>query len=112
MIEPVTTTEAQLDATFAALGDVTRRAILTRLAGGEAALSKLAEPFDMTQTAVTKHVRVLEAAGLVEMRKRGRTRYCRLKAKPLRSATDWLQTYRRFWEDSLAALADKLENRT
>lgn len=98
-----------LDQTFAALGDGTRRAILTRLARGEAALSALAAPFDMSQTAVSKHVRVLADAGLVRISKRGRTRYCVLEAAPMKQAAEWLETYQAFWEDRFDALARHLE---
>lgn len=98
-----------LDQTFAALGDGTRRAILARLAQGETALSDIAAPFDMSQTAVSKHVRVLADAGLVRVSKRGRTRYCRLEAAPMKQAADWLETYQTFWEDRFDALAQHLE---
>ncbi len=94
-----------LDKTFAALGDGTRRAIVARLAGGETALSELAEPFEMSLTAVSKHVRVLSDAGLVALEKRGRTRYCSLRATPMREAWDWLGDYQAFWEGSFEALA-------
>lgn len=99
----------QLDQTFAALGDGTRRAILSRLTQGEAALSELAAPFDMSQTAVSKHVRVLSEAGLVRVSKRGRTRYCRLEAAPMKQAAEWLETYQTFWEGQFDALARYLE---
>lgn len=99
----------QLDQTFAALGDGTRRAILARLAQGEAALSEIAEPFEMSQTAVSKHVRVLSDAGLVRVSKRGRTRYCRLEAAPMKQAAEWLGTYQKFWKDQFDALAQYLE---
>ena len=98
-----------LTRTFAALGDDTRRAIVARLADGEATLSGLAEPFDMSLTAVSKHVRVLEEAGLVSVTKRGRTRYCRLEGAPMKAATDWLEGYRTFWESNLEALARYLD---
>lgn len=97
-----------LDAIFAALGDPTRRAIVARLAEGEAALSDLAAPFDMSLTAVSKHVRVLSEAGLVAVEKRGRTRHCRLEAAPMRDAADWLNDYRAFWEDQFENLARHL----
>ena len=99
----------QLDQTFAALGDGTRRAILARLTQGEAALSEIAEPFEMSQTAVSKHVRVLSDAGLVSVRKRGRTRYCRLEAAPMKQAAEWLESYQKFWEGQFDALARYLE---
>jgi DNA-binding transcriptional ArsR family regulator len=101
---------SNLDQTFAALGNGARRAILAKLALGETALSALAEPFDMSQTAVSKHVRVLSDAGLVRVAKRGRTRYCRLEAGPMKEAADWLETYQRFWRDQFAALARHLED--
>jgi DNA-binding transcriptional ArsR family regulator len=100
----------QLDQTFAALGDGTRRAILARLAQGETALSEIAEPFQMSQTAVSKHVRVLSEAGLVSVSKRGRTRYCRLEAAPMKQAAEWLETYQKFWEGRFDALAQYLED--
>ncbi|WP_375594587.1 metalloregulator ArsR/SmtB family transcription factor [Algihabitans albus] len=94
-----------LDRTFAALSDGTRRAIVAQLAEGESSLSDLAEPFDMSLTAVSKHVRVLNEAGLVSVSKRGRTRYCRLEAEPMKDASDWLDDYRKFWVDRFGALA-------
>lgn len=93
-----------LDATFSALGDSTRRAILERLRAGEVTLSELSAPFDMSQTAVSKHVRVLSEAGLVAVEKRGRTRYCRLEATPLSDAATWLNDYERFWNSQLDRL--------
>lgn len=90
---------------FKALGDPTRRAILARLAQGEAPLSRLAEPFDMTFPAVSKHVHVLAGAGLVSVEKRGRTRWCRLRREPLREAGAWILAYGDFWEGQLDALA-------
>ncbi|UUX49524.1 metalloregulator ArsR/SmtB family transcription factor [Nisaea acidiphila] len=99
-----------LDQTFAALSDDTRRAILARLCSGEAALSEIAAPFDMSQTAVSKHVRVLTDAGLVSVTKRGRTRYCALRAAPMKQAADWLGAYKQFWEANFDSLARYLEN--
>lgn len=99
-----------LDHTFNALGDTTRRAILARLATGESSLSDLAAPFPMSQTAVSKHVRVLSDAGLVSVSKRGRTRYCRLEAAPMKAASQWLHTYQRYWEGQFDALASFLES--
>lgn len=96
---------SDLDRTFAALSDGTRRAIVAQLAEGESSLSDLAEPFDMSLTAVSKHVRVLNEAGLVSVSKRGRTRYCRLEAEPMKDASDWLEDYRKFWVDRFDALA-------
>lgn len=98
----------QLDATFAALADPTRRAIIARLTRGESSLSALAEPFDMSLTAVSKHVRVLCDVGIVTVEKRGRTRHCRLDAGPMKSARDWLDDYREFWTVRLDALSDYL----
>ncbi len=97
-----------LDATFAALSDETRRAILARLMEGEARLSDLAAPFDMTQTAVTKHVRVLSDAGLLVVEKRGRTRHCRLNARAMKEASDWLSDYQSFWTQQFDNLAQHL----
>ncbi len=101
---------SQLDATFAALSDGTRRAIVARLADGETTLSELAEPFDMSLTAVSKHMRVLSDAGLVDIEKRGRTRHCRLSGAPIKEAVDWLNKYESFWIDRFDALARHLAN--
>ncbi len=95
-----------LDAVFSALADPTRRAIVVRLAEGEASVSELAKPFDVSLPAVTKHLAVLERAGLLEHRKQGRVRHCRLVAEPMRVADDWLGTYRVFWERRLDSLAE------
>jgi len=100
---------AKLDQTFAALSDGTRRAIIEKLALGEVSLSDLAAPFSMTQTAVSKHVRVLSDAGLVSVNKRGRTRFCTLEALPMKAATDWLNTYQTFWGDAFVALSRHIE---
>jgi DNA-binding transcriptional ArsR family regulator len=89
---------AHLDATFAALADPTRRAILARLASGDASVAELAEPFEMTQPAVSKHLRVLERAGLISRGRDAQRRPSRLEAKPLEEATAWLESYRKFWE--------------
>ena len=94
-----------LDTTFAALSDGTRRAILEQLMQGEARLSDLAEPFDMSQTAVSKHVRVLSSAGLLVVEKRGRTRHCRLNASVMKDASDWLADYQSFWTRQFENLA-------
>lgn len=91
-------TTQQLDRTFAALADPTRRAILARLARGDALLKDLAEPFDMSLPAVGKHLKVLVEAGLVSRRRDAQRRPCRLEAERLREAVDWLEDYRRFWE--------------
>jgi DNA-binding transcriptional ArsR family regulator len=104
------TSSAGLDQTFAALSDPTRRAIVERLSRhGNATLTNLASPFKMSLPAVSKHVRVLERAGLVRREKKGRTVHCHLELAPARAATDWLIETERFWERRLAALADHLE---
>jgi DNA-binding transcriptional ArsR family regulator len=99
----------RLDAAFAALADPTRRAILARLASGEASVTELAEPFAMTQPAVSKHLKVLERAGLVSRRRDAQRRPCRLEARALREATEWLDGYRRFWAESFERLDDLLD---
>jgi DNA-binding transcriptional ArsR family regulator len=98
-----------LDNTFAALSDVTRRAILARLAQGEASISDLAAPYDMSLPAVSKHLRVLERAKLVERRKDGRVHRCRLAAEPMKGAAEWIEKYRQFWERQFDSLAQYLE---
>ena len=90
----------RLNDTFAALADPTRRAILARLMGGEATVTELAEPFAMTLPAVSKHLKVLEKAGLITRGREAQWRPCRLEADPLREVADWLDGYRRFWERS------------
>jgi DNA-binding transcriptional ArsR family regulator len=97
-----------LDSTFAALSDGTRRAILQRLSVGEARLSDLAAPFNMSQTAVSKHVRVLSDARLLVVEKRGRTRHCRLNASAMKGAADWLADYQTFWTRQFDNLAEHL----
>ena len=97
-----------LDATFAALADPTRRAILARLASGEASVNELAEPFEMTLPGVSKHLKVLERAGLISRSRVAQSRPCRLEAAPLREAADWVEGYRRFWEGSFDRLDDYL----
>jgi len=104
----------RLDATFAALADPTRRAILARLASGEASVRELAEPFAMSQPAISKHLKVLERASLVSRGRDAQRRPRRLEAKPLAEATEWLERYRRFWEGSFArldALLDELKTK-
>ena len=98
-----------LSTTFAALADPTRRVILERLSRGEATPGELASPLRITWPAVTKHLRVLERAGLLQRRREGRNHVLRLEAKPIKHADAWITTYRRFWEGSLDALADHLE---
>jgi DNA-binding transcriptional ArsR family regulator len=99
-----------LDSTFAALSDATRRGILARLAAGETSVSELAEPCDMSLPAVSKHLRVLESAGLVTRRKDGRVQRCNLVAGPMKSAAEWIEHYRRFWEAQFDSLARFLED--
>jgi len=98
-----------LDRTFAALADPTRRAILARLSGGPATVTELAHPFRMSLPAVSKHLRVLESAGLLSRRRSGRVHHCRLAPAPLRHAAGWIGEYRRFWETQLDALGQFLE---
>jgi len=99
----------RLDATFAALADPTRRAILARLASGEASVMELAEPFAMSQPAISKHLKVLERAGLISRGLDAQRRPRRLEAKPLAEATDWLERYREFWEGNFQRLDALLE---
>jgi DNA-binding transcriptional ArsR family regulator len=98
----------RLDATFAALADPTRRAILARLATGEASVTALAEPFDMSLPAISKHLKVLQRAGLIARGRAAQWRPCRLEAGPLKDAADWLEHYRQYWEQSLDRLEDYL----
>ena len=97
-----------LNTTFAALADPTRRAILARLASGEASVTELAEPFTMSLPAISKHLKVLERAGLIARGREAQWRPCRLDAGPLKQAADWLEHYRRFWDQSLDRLEDYL----
>lgn len=94
----------KLDATFAALADPTRRAILARLASGEASVMELAKPFAMSQPAISRHLKVLENAGLISRGRDAQRRPCRLEAAPLAEANGWLEGYRRFWEESFERL--------
>ena len=98
----------RLDSTFAALADPTRRAILARLVAGEASVTALAEPFAISLPAISKHLKVLERAGLIGRSRDAQWRPCRLEAAPLKDAAQWLEQYRRFWEESLDRLADYL----
>lgn len=98
-----------LSATFAALADPTRRAILARLSLGETSVSELAEPFEISLPAVSKHLKVLERAGLVARGRAAQWRPCRIDAGPLREVADWLEHYRRFWEQSLDRLDEYLQ---
>jgi DNA-binding transcriptional ArsR family regulator len=97
-----------LSATFAALADPTRRAILSRLALGEASVTELAEPFDISLPAITKHLKVLEGAGLISRGRQAQWRPCRLEAKPLQEASGWIEEYRRFWDESIDRLEEYL----
>lgn len=97
-----------LSATFNALADPTRRAILARLASGAASVTELAEPFTMSLPAVSKHLKVLERAGLIARGRQAQWRPCRLAPEPLKQAAGWLEDYRRFWDESLDRLADYL----
>ena len=98
----------RLSSTFAALADPTRRAIMARLCAGAASVKELAEPFDMSLPAISKHLKVMERAGLITRGREAQWRPCRLKAAPLEEAVNWLETYRRFWEESLDRLDDYL----
>jgi DNA-binding transcriptional ArsR family regulator len=98
----------RLDSVFTALADPTRRAILARLAAGEASVTELAKPFAMSLPAVSKHLKVLERAGLIARGRDAQWRPCRLEAGPLRDVADWMEPYRRFWEESFGRLDDHL----
>lgn len=101
--------DVRLDATFAALADPTRRAILARLASGDASVQELAEPFDVSQPAISKHLKVLERAGLVSRGRDAQRRPSRIVGAPLAQATEWLESYRQFWEGSYQRLDAVLE---
>ena len=103
------TRHERLDATFAALADPTRRAILARLSSGQATVTELAEPFAMTQPAISKHLKVLERAGLISRGRDAQRRPCRLEAKRLAEANDWLEGYRSFWQQSFERLDTVLD---
>lgn len=98
--------ESELDRAFGALSDRTRRAILARLVDGEIGVLDVAEPFDMSQPAITKHLKVLEAAGLISRHRQSRRRLCRLEPERLHQLSEWVGSYREFWEGSI----DRLEN--
>ena len=103
-----------LSTTFAALADPTRRAILKRLSTGEKSVMELARPFEMTLPAISKHLKVLERAGLIRRSREAQWRPCRLRAAPLKKASDWIETYRQFWEerlDRLEGYLHELQNR-
>ena len=99
----------KLDLTFGALADPIRRAILARLAKGEATVGELARPFDVSRPAISKHLRVLERAGLVQRTRDGRISRCELDAEPMRNAAEWIERYRQYWEKQLDSLARYLE---
>lgn len=99
-----TTTPDELSAVFSALADPTRRSILMRLTAGDASVAELAEPFAMSQPAVSKHLKVLEGAGLISRRSVSTSRYSHLEARPLKEANEWMQAYKKFWNDSLDRL--------
>ena len=101
-------TATQLDSTFAALADPTRRAILARLTTGQASVTELATPFKLSMPAITKHFKVLERAGLISRGRQAQWRPCRLEAKPLQEAANWIEHYRRFFDESFDRLDDYL----
>ncbi|MDH3455373.1 MAG: metalloregulator ArsR/SmtB family transcription factor [Gemmatimonadota bacterium] len=103
------TNSSHLDLTFGALADPIRRAILARLAVGATTVGELAQPFEISRPAISKHLRVLERAGLVQRTRDGRVSRCRLDASPMRDAAEWVDRYRTFWEQQLAALSKYLE---
>lgn len=98
----------RLSATFSALADPTRRAILARLASGEATVKELAEPFEISMPAVTKHLKVLQRAGLISQGRHAQWRPCKLEAQPLQEVSDWVERYRQFWEQRLDRLEEYL----
>lgn len=102
-------TTEQLNNTFTALSDPTRRAILSRLASGEATVSELAKPFDLSLPAITKHIGVLERAGLVTKSRDAQWRPCKLNPKPLKMASAWIEKYKKFWEESFDRLEEYLQ---
>jgi len=105
----MSTATDQLDRTFAALADPTRRAILARLAGGQASVTELAEPFEMSLPAVSKHLKVLERAGLIARGRERQWRPARLEARPLKDVVEWTEGFRRFWEESYDRLDEYLD---
>ena len=108
MVQQVATNAGDLNVTFAALADPTRRAILAHLVTGEASVTELAAPFEMSLPAISKHLKVLERAGLIARSREAQWRPCRLEAGPLKDAANWLEHYRRFWDASLDRLDDYL----
>ena len=114
MVAAMMNTDRYLDTTFAALADPTRRAILARLASGDASVTELAQPFKMSQPAISKHLKVLERAGLISIGQDAQRRPRRLEAKPLAEANEWLERYREFWEGNyqrLDTLLDELKSK-
>lgn len=105
-------TNSSLDQTFGALSDATRRAILARLCEGDATVGELAEPFPISRPAVSKHLRVLESAGLVRRARDGRLSRCALDAAPMQDAAEWVEGYRQFWDEQMDALARYLDRET
>jgi DNA-binding transcriptional ArsR family regulator len=101
--------EDQLSQIFAALADPTRRAILARLSDGEASVNDLAAPFDISLPAISKHLKVLEKAGLIERTREAQWRPCRLRAEPLKDAAEWIETYKRHWDESFDRLGEYLK---
>lgn len=108
----VRTRTEPLDATFAALSDPTRRAILDRLSKGAATVGELAEPFSMSLPAISKHIKVLETAGLIERTRSGRNYHCSLRSEPLQAAAGWIAEYRNFWDRNLKSLDRYLKTAT
>src|SRR5215467_1157715 len=100
----------RLSSIFSALADPTRRAILARLASGEASVGELAQPFAMSQPAISKHLKVLERAGLIAKSREAQWRLCRLEGAPLREVADWMEPYRRFWDESFSRLDEHLRH--
>jgi DNA-binding transcriptional ArsR family regulator len=98
----------RLSSIFSALADPTRRAILARLASGEASVGELSQPFQMSKPAISKHLKVLERAGLIAKSREAQWRLCRLEGAPLREVADWMEPYRRFWDESFSRLDDHL----
>ena len=104
------TSTDRLSSIFSALADPTRRAILARLATGEASVGELAQPFQMSQPAISKHLKVLERAGLIAKTREAQWRLCRLEGAPLREVSEWMEPYRRFWDESFSRLDDHLRH--
>ena len=101
--------DAGLDMAFGALSHPIRRGIMARLATGETTVAELAKPFNVSAPAISKHLRILEKAGLMKRRKEGREHHCRIEAEKIKQASDWIENYRRFWEESLDRLGDYLK---